>query len=114
MARKSKRPSFGPGFLVTAAFIGPGTITTCTLAGSSFSYALIYILVFAATTTIILQEMTGRLALASGQDLGQSLRHLSENPLWRGLFVFLTLSSITFGCAVYEAGDKSHIEVVVF
>jgi len=105
MARKSKRQSFGPGFLVTAAFIGPGTITTCSLAGSNFSYALIYILVFAVATTIILQEMTGRLSLASGEDLGQSLRHLSENPLWKGLIVLLTLSSITFGCAVYEAGN---------
>ncbi|MFC2164847.1 Nramp family divalent metal transporter [Acidobacteriota bacterium] len=105
MARKSKRLSFGPGFLVTAAFIGPGTITTCSLAGADFGYALIYILVFAVTATIILQEMTGRLSLASGEDLGESLRHLSEKPLWRALFVFLTLSSITFGCAAYEAGN---------
>ena len=105
MARKSKHFSLGPGFLVTAAFIGPGTITTCTLAGSNFGYALIYILIFAVVATIILQEMTGRLSLASGEDLGQSLRQLSGNPLWRGLIVILTLCSITFGCAVYEAGN---------
>lgn len=105
MAQKGKRHSFGPGFLVTAAFIGPGTITTCSLAGAKFGYALIYILVFAVATTIILQEMTGRLCLASGEDLGQSLRHLSEKALWRGIFIFLTLSSITFGCAAYEAGN---------
>jgi len=105
MARRNKRLSFGPGFLVTAAFIGPGTITTCSLAGADLGYALIYVLVFAVATTIILQEMTGRLSLASGEDLGQSLRHLSAKPLWRILVAILTLSSITLGCAAYEAGN---------
>ena len=60
MAEKNKKSSFGPGFLVTAAFIGPGTVTTCSLAGANFGYALLYSLVFATVTTIILQEMTGR------------------------------------------------------
>ena len=105
MGKKNKRLSLGPGFLVTAAFIGPGTVTTCSLAGADFGYALIFVLVFAIGATIILQEMTGRLSLATGRDLGQSLRILSEKPLWRGLLIFLTLSSITFGCAAYEAGN---------
>jgi Mn2+/Fe2+ NRAMP family transporter len=66
---------------------------------------LIFVLIFAVATTILLQEMTGRLSLATGRDLGQTLRHLSARPLWRGLLVILTLSSITFGCAAYEAGN---------
>lgn len=28
----------GPGAIVTAAFIGPGTVTVCTLAGVNFGY----------------------------------------------------------------------------
>ncbi len=82
MARKNRKASFGPGFLVTAAFIGPGTVTT-----------------------IILQGMTGRLSLGSGLDLAQSLREQSENRWTRILFIILTLSSITLGCAAYEAGN---------
>lgn len=101
----SKRFSFGPGFLVTAAFIGPGTVTTCSMAGAKFGYSLIYALVFATATTIILQEMTGRLSLASKHDLGQALREFPQKPLTRSLFILLTLSSITFGCAAYEAGN---------
>ncbi len=104
MARKNKA-SFGPGFLVTAAFIGPGTVTTCSLAGANFGYALIFALVFAVITTIILQGMTGRLSLGSGLDLAQSLRGHSQNRWIRILFTILTLSSITLGCAAYEAGN---------
>lgn len=105
MAKKNKKASFGPGFLVTAAFIGPGTVTTCSLAGANFGYTLIFALVFAVITTIILQGMTGRLSLGSGLDLAQSLRGHSQNRWTRILFIILTLSSITLGCAAYEAGN---------
>ncbi len=105
MAKTNKKSAFGPGFLVTAAFIGPGTVTSCSLAGARFGYALIFALVFAVGATFILQEMTGRLSLGSGYDLGQSLREFPRNQLTRILFVILTLSSITFGCAAYEAGN---------
>jgi len=105
MAKKNKRSVFGPGFLVAAAFIGPGTVTSCSLAGAQFGYALIFALIFAVATTLILQEMTGRLSLGSGYDLGQSLREFPKNQATKILFAILTLSSITFGCAAYEAGN---------
>lgn len=105
MAKKNRKSSFGPGFLVTAAFIGPGTVTTCSLAGSNFGYALIFALVFATVTTIILQNMTGRLSLGSGHDLGQALREFPRSQVTRNIFLILTLFSITFGCAAYEAGN---------
>ncbi len=105
MAKKNRRQAFGPGFLVAAAFIGPGTVTTCSMAGAQFGYALIFALVFAVATTLILQEMTGRLSLGSGYDLGQSLREFPKNRTTKMLFIILTLSSVTFGCAAYEAGN---------
>lgn len=105
MARKNKRSSFGPGFLVAAAFIGPGTVASCSMAGAQFGYALIFALVFATVTTIILQQMTGRLSLGSKHDLGQALREFPQSRLTKGIFAILTLSSITFGCAAYQAGN---------
>lgn len=105
MARKNKRSSFGPGFLVAAAFIGPGTVASCSMAGAQFGYALIFTLIFATVTTIILQQMTGRLSLGSKYDLGQALREFPQSRLTKGIFAILTLSSITFGCAAYEAGN---------
>jgi len=105
MAKTNEKFSFGPGFLVAAAFIGPGTVTTCTLAGANFGFALIFSLLFAVLTTLILQEMTGRLSLASGKDLGQSLREYPQHRWTQIFFILLTLFSITIGCAAYEAGN---------
>ncbi|MEZ4997546.1 MAG: divalent metal cation transporter [Bacteroidales bacterium] len=68
-----------PQSLVTAAFIGPGTITTCTLAGASFGYALLWGMVFSVAATIILQEMAARLGIISRNGLGEALRaHFSK------------------------------------
>ncbi len=105
MARKNKKSSYGPGFLVAAAFIGPGTVTTCTLAGANFGFSLIFSLLFAVLTILFLQEMTGRLSLASGKDLGQALREYPQHRWTQALFILLTLSSITIGCTAYEAGN---------
>jgi len=105
MAGKRKEGRFGPGFLVAAAFIGPGTVTTCSIAGANFGYGLLYALVFAVITTIILQEMTGRLSLASGHDLAESLREFPDRALTKILFIIITISAITIGCAAYEAGN---------
>jgi manganese transport protein len=105
MEKRSKFSRYGPGFLVTAAFIGPGTVTTCSIAGANFGYSLIYILVFATVATIILQEMTGRLSLGSGYDLGQSLREYPNTKITKIIFIVLTISAISLGCAAYEAGN---------
>ena len=61
----------GPAVLVTAAFIGPGTVISASLAGTHFGYALIWALVFSVIATIILQEMTARLGIVTGQGLGE-------------------------------------------
>ncbi len=55
------RFKFGPGALVTAAFIGPGTITTCSLAGAKFGYALLWGLVFSVIANNSSSEMAARL-----------------------------------------------------
>ncbi|MBT7093576.1 MAG: divalent metal cation transporter, partial [Bacteroidetes bacterium] len=51
---KSRLRNIGPAALVTAAFIGPGTVTTCTLAGAGFGYALLWALLFSVIATIVL------------------------------------------------------------
>ena len=68
---------FGPSTLVTAAFIGPGTLTVCTISGANFGYTLLWVLLFATISTIILQEMAARLGLITQRGLGElSLIHI--------------------------------------
>jgi len=97
----------GPGLLVTAAFIGPGTITTASVAGANFGFALIWTLLFSVIATILLQSMAARLGVATGQDLAQALRAHIKTPLFKSLAIFLVISAIGVGSAAYEAGNLS-------
>lgn len=95
----------GPGLVVTAAFIGPGTVTTATLAGAGFGTALLWCLAFATVATIVLQEMSARLGLATGAGLGQALRQ-APGPRWIGTTAaVLAVSAVVLGAAAYEAGN---------
>ena len=95
----------GPGILVTAAFIGPGTITTCSITGASFGYALLWGLIFSIIATIVLQEMSARLGLVGRMGLGEALRLQFKNPVLRYLSAGLVLSAILVGNAAYETGN---------
>jgi len=97
--------NIGPGILVTAAFIGPGTITACTLAGANFGYTLLWALVFATITTIILQEMSARLGTITQKGLGDVLLDALQNSMWKWPIFILIIIALYGGNAAYEAGN---------
>lgn len=73
----------GPATLVAAAFIGPGTVVTASVAGASFGYALVWALAFAILATLILQEMSARVGVVTQRGLGENLRTVIERPSFR-------------------------------
>lgn len=95
----------GPGVLVSAAFIGPGTVTVCTLAGVNFQFALLWALLLSVISCIVLQEMAARLGIVSQAGLSESIRKEIQNPFLRVLAIILVLSAIVLGNAAYEAGN---------
>ncbi|MDB9951751.1 Nramp family divalent metal transporter [Porticoccaceae bacterium] len=98
---------FGPGLLVTAAFIGPGSVATASTVGANFGFVLLWALLFSLIATIVLQEMAARLGLVSGEGLSQALRTTFKNPLLSRIAVLLVVSAIGIGNAAYEAGNIS-------
>ncbi|WP_299521673.1 Nramp family divalent metal transporter [Winogradskyella sp.] len=97
----------GPGPLVAAAFIGPGTVTVCTLAGVNFGYALLWAMVLSIIATMVLQEMAARLGVVSQKGLSEIIRQEISHPILKGFAVFLIISAIVVGNAAYEAGNIS-------
>ncbi len=98
---------FGPATLVTAAFIGPGTVTVCTLAGVNSGYTLLWALGFSIFATIVLQEMAARLGFITQDGLGSAIRKHTPEGFLRILFFFIVISAILIGNAAYEAGNIS-------
>lgn len=107
MSLKKLFRNLGPGPLIAAAFIGPGTVTVCTLAGANFGFSLIWVIVLSIVATVILQEISGRIGILTGSDLSTLLRNQNDKPLFRLFPMALVLIAIFIGNAAYESGNIS-------
>ena len=97
----------GPGLLISASFIGPGTVTTATVTGASYGFALTWAVVFSIIATIILQEMSVRLGLAARLSTGEALRETFANKAARVAMTGLVVAAIGVGGAAYAGGDTT-------
>ena len=91
--------------LVTAAFVGPGTIATASSAGANFGFALLWALLFSVFATIVLQEMAARVGLVTRAGLAEAMRNAFPGR-WLGTFsVIIVVGAVGLGNAAYEAGN---------
>ncbi len=91
--------------VVSAAFIGPGTITTAAKSGAAFGTELLWALVFSTFACLILQEAAARLTISTGENLGQAISHQFEKSRYKILVLSLILGAIVLGAAAYEMGN---------
>lgn len=101
----NKFKNIGPGALVAAAFIGPGTITVCSSSGASYGYTLLWVVLFSTITTIMFQEMAARLGIVTGQGLGENIRERMTHKGMRNAMTIIVVSAIFIGNIAYETGN---------
>ena len=97
----------GPGAVVAAAFIGPGTVTTCTVSGASYGYTLLWALLFSTISVIILQSMASKLCIVKQVGLGEALREKYTGKGARILLAILVIGAVFIGNVAYETGNIS-------
>lgn len=102
----NKLKNLGPGIIITSAFIGPGTVTICTLAGINFGYSLIWCIFFSIIATCYLQELSSRLGIISRKGLSEILIDI-DNALIRKIIIGIIFLSLFVGNAAYESGNIS-------
>ena len=96
---------FGPGMLVAAAFIGPGTVTTASIAGANFGFVLMWALLLSIIVTFVLQEMSSRLGIVSGLGLSEAMRSSMNNHFLKAFLMILIVSALGIGNAAFEVGN---------
>ena len=95
----------GPGALVAAAFIGPGTVTSCSVSGASAGYTLLWAMLLSVISVIIMQSMAARLGIVSGMGLGEALRTKFTGVGARILICILVIAAVFVGNIAYETGN---------
>lgn len=104
---QNKKPTLGPATLVTAAFIGPGTVTLCTLAGVNHGTDLLWALLLSIIATIYIQNTAAHMSFSSGMGLVSVVRQGIPQKLLRIPLLLLIVSAIFVGNTAYEAGNIS-------
>ena len=97
--------NMGPAAIVSAALIGPGTVTTSGLTGCNFGFALVWAVLFSVIAMVITQRMTGKIGLHTGIGLAAAIRKVyhGKAAYWP-LAVLLILSFFVSNCA-YQASN---------
>ncbi len=90
--------------VISAAFIGPGSVTTCAIAGSQYGLELLWVLTFATLGTVWVQEAAARITIATGHDLGQIITQTYAGQRGR-VIAWVLFIAVFLGCAAYQAGN---------
>ena len=85
---------FNPAFVVTAAFIGPGTITMCILTGTNYGFDLLWAVLCSTLITIFIQNIAARISFYSKKGLATTILGNEKNKILKILLLCLIFSSI--------------------
>ena len=100
-----KISKIGPGAIIAAAFIGPGTVTVCSIAGNSFGFTLLWAIFLSLVIALILQEMSIRIGIISKKGLTELIRTEFKNSFFKKILIILIFTTIIVGNTAYEAGN---------
>lgn len=99
--------NIGPGALVAAAFIGPGTVTSCSKSGADYGFTLLWAMLLSVISVIIMQSMAARVGIVTKMGLSQALREKFSNKTVRILLSILVIAAVFVGNIAYETGNVS-------
>ena len=90
--------------VISAAFIGPGTVTTALKAGSLYNTDLLWAIVYSIIACYVLQEASSRITIATGFSLSEAIAQKFGNKQIFNVNNLLVIAVI-FGCVAYQAGN---------
>lgn len=99
--------NIGPGAIITAAFIGPGTITTCIKAGYEEGYLLMGIMIFAIIVAMIIQIFAAKVGIITQMGISKNIRESAHSAIEKNLSILLITIAIFIGNTAFEAGNIS-------
>jgi len=97
-------PLLGPAFVAAIAYVDPGNFATNFSAGAEFGYLLLWVILAANVTAMLIQSLSAKLGLATGRNLPEVCRDTFPRPVSRGLWVQAELVAIATDLAEVIGG----------
>jgi manganese transport protein len=92
---------FGPAFVASVAYIDPGNFATNILGGSQFGYRLLWVLLWSNAMAILIQYLSAKLGIVTGNTLPQSCRRHFSRPVTITLWACAEVSAIATDLAEF-------------
>lgn len=99
---KDYAKALGPGAIMSAAIIGPGTVTTASTQGASYGYTALWILLLACVIAYFFQEPATRISIGCKESVMVGVREHINPGVAKFLWIVLFVGSIAF-----QAGNLS-------
>jgi len=80
-------PFLGPAFIASIAYVDPGNFATNIQSGARFGYNMLWVIVLANLMAMLLQNMSGKLGIATGKSLPEICR--DRMPKWLTMIMWI-------------------------
>src|SRR6059036_2940378 len=94
-------PFLGPAFIACVAYIDPGNFATNIQGGSAFGYNLLWVIALANLMAMLLQTMSAKLGLATGQNLAELSRQEFRKPVVYAMWIVSEIAAMATDLAEF-------------
>jgi manganese transport protein len=94
-------PFLGPAFIASVAYMDPGNFATNIQAGAKFGYQLLWVILASNLMAMLIQSLSAKLGIASGQNLAEHCRNQFSRPVVIGMWIIGELVAISTDLAEF-------------
>jgi len=94
-------PFLGPAFIASVAYVDPGNFATNIAAGAKYGYMLLWVIVVSNLMAMLLQSLSAKLGIASGNNLAEQCRISYSRPVVLLLWVIMELVAMATDLAEF-------------
>lgn len=94
-------PFLGPAFIASVAYMDPGNFATNIQAGAKYGYQLLWVIVASNLMAMLIQSLSAKLGIATGQNLAEHCRNQFSRPVVITMWVIGELVAIATDLAEF-------------
>ena len=94
-------PFLGPAFIASVAYMDPGNFATNIQGGAKFGYQLLWVILASNLMAMLIQSLSAKLGIATGQNLAEHCRNQFPRPVVIGMWVIGELVAIATDLAEF-------------
>jgi len=94
-------PFLGPAFIASVAYMDPGNFATNIQGGAKFGYQLLWVIVASNLMAMLIQSLSAKLGIASGQNLAEHCRNEFSKPVVISMWIIGELVAIATDLAEF-------------